>query len=278
MGLRDPVVPDNLKSIFPVWPVLQGMAGVYLLTAWWLMPDTRVVVFIDYQNVYHCARDLFGDPDESPSMLGSVYPRDLGDLLCGLGKGVDPHRLLAGVRVYRGQPDSRSGTKLSRAFDQQVAAWRETPGVSVHTRPLKYHRTSDPGRKAKWVAREKGVDVMMALDISIGARSNSYDVAIVVSSDTDLLPALEDAVSVGKRVETATWWVPKSPRGPLRVPGRRIWNHYLDKSLFDLVRDDTDYLTGVPRRDRRSLSELLSHDEHAVFAESPSDDTDLATT
>ena len=50
------------------------------------------------------------------------------------------------------------------------------------------------------------------------------------------------------------------------------------QAAFDLVRDDTDYLTGVPRRDRRSLSELLSHDEHAVFAESPSDDTDLAAT
>ncbi len=253
------------------------MAGVYLLTAWWPMPDTRVVVFIDYQNVYHCARDLFGDPDKSPSVLGSVHPRHLGELLCDLGKAVDPHRSLAGVRVYRGQPDSRSGAKLSRAFDRQVATWRETPGVSVHTRPLKYHRVSNPGRKAKWVAQEKGVDVMMALDISIGARSNSYDVAIVVSADTDLLPALEDAVSVGKRVETATWWVPKSPRGPLRVPGRRIWNHYLDRSRFDLVRDHTDYLSWVPKGGSRSLSELLSRDEHAAFVESLSDDPDLAT-
>ena len=85
---------------------------------------------------------------------------------------------------------------------------------------------------------------MMALDISVGARSNVYDVAIIASADTDLLPALEDAANVGKRVETATWDTPSLSRGPLRIPGRNIWNHYLDKNRFDLVRDDTDYLLG----------------------------------
>ena len=83
---------------------------------------------------------------------------------------------------------------------------------------------------------------MLALDISIGARTNAYDVAVVFSADTDLMPALEDAVSVGKRIETATWIGPFSNRGPLRVRGRKLWNHYLDQTHFDLVRDDTDYL------------------------------------
>ena len=62
------------------------------------MLDTRVAVFIDYQNVYHCARDQFFPSSDNPSPL-------------------------AGVRVYRDQPDSRSGLKLSRSFDRQVTAW-----------------------------------------------------------------------------------------------------------------------------------------------------------
>lgn len=207
------------------------------------MPDTRVVVFIDYQNVYHCARDLFFTSGRAAPWLGSIDPLRLGELLCRLGHGRDPGRRLAGIRVYRGQPDSRSGMKLSQSFDRQVASWRQRPGVTVRTRPLRYHRVSKPGNKPEWVAREKGVDVMMALDISIGARSNNYEVAVVASADTDLLPALEDAASVGKRVETATWGTQGLSRGPLRIPGRNTWNHYLDKSLFDLVRDDTDYLS-----------------------------------
>ncbi|MCY3861548.1 MAG: NYN domain-containing protein [bacterium] len=205
------------------------------------MPNTRVAVFIDYQNVYHGARDLFFSSGRIPSPLGSIDPLRFGVLLCDLGKVKDPRRVLAGVRVYRGQPDSRSGMKLSRSFDRQVEAWKQMPGVTVRTRPLTYHRTSNPGQKPKWTAEEKGVDVMMALDISIGARNDVYDVAIIASSDSDFVPALEDAVHVGKRVETATWWIPKSPRGQLRLPGRNIWNHCLDKSQFDLVRDDTDY-------------------------------------
>ena len=207
------------------------------------MPDTRVVVFIDYQNVYHCARDLFFASGKAAPWLGSVDPFRLGELLCRLGHERDPGRRLEGIRVYRGQPDSRSGLKLSQSFDRQVANWRQRPGVTVRTRPLRYHRVSKPGNKPAWVAREKGVDVMMALDISIGARSNNYEVAVVASADTDLLPALEDAASVGKRVETATWGTPGLSRGPLRIPGLNTWNHYLDKSLFNLVRDDTNYLS-----------------------------------
>ncbi len=216
------------------------------------MPDTRVVVFIDYQNVYHRARNLFFPSGKAPSPFGSIHPYRLGELLCDLGRAKDPRRELTGVRVYRGQPDSRSGAKLSRAFDRQVAVWKQTAGVTVHTRPLKYHRVSSQGRRPQWAAREKGVDVLMALDISIGARSNTYDVAVIASADTDLLPALEDAIRVDKRVETVTWGSPRTPRGPLRIPGRNIWNHYLDKSQFDLVRDDTDYLT-YTRKDGDSL-------------------------
>ena len=57
------------------------------------------------------------------------------------------------------------------------------------------------GRPAAWRAEEKGIDAMMALDIAIGARDDAYDVAVVVSADTDLAPAIEVALDAGKRVE-----------------------------------------------------------------------------
>jgi uncharacterized LabA/DUF88 family protein len=49
--------------------------------------------------------------------------------------------------------------------------------------------------------REKGVDVQIAIDLVIGAVENKYDIAIVVSSDTDLIPAIKYVRSKGKRVE-----------------------------------------------------------------------------
>jgi len=48
---------------------------------------------------------------------------------------------------------------------------------------------------------EKGVDVKIALDILIGAYENLYDKVILLSSDTDLLPAIDKAVSLGKTVQ-----------------------------------------------------------------------------
>ena len=49
--------------------------------------------------------------------------------------------------------------------------------------------------------REKGVDVQIAIDLVIGAVENNYDTAIVVSSDTDLIPAIRYVKSKGKSVE-----------------------------------------------------------------------------
>lgn len=39
--------------------------------------------------------------------------------------------------------------------------------------------------------REKGIDVKIAVDMLVGAIDNRYDTAILVSSDTDLVPAID---------------------------------------------------------------------------------------
>jgi uncharacterized LabA/DUF88 family protein len=39
--------------------------------------------------------------------------------------------------------------------------------------------------------REKGVDVKLSVDLVIGAVDNLYDTAVVISSDTDLIPAIK---------------------------------------------------------------------------------------
>ena len=208
------------------------------------MRNTRVVVFIDYQNVYHCARELFSVPGWVPPSTGNVYPLEYGKMLCDLGLEKDPNRVLAGVRVYRGQPVPGKGhEKVCRSFDRQVALWKKTPGVEGFTRPLRYFPAISETGERYQRGEEKGVDVMMALDIAIGAIRNSYDIGIVATADADLLPAVEHALVANKRVETATWWAPKSSRGQLKVPNRNLWNHNLDKGKFDQVRDDTDYLT-----------------------------------
>jgi uncharacterized LabA/DUF88 family protein len=47
---------------------------------------------------------------------------------------------------------------------------------------------------------EKGVDVKMAVEIVKGALKDEYDNCYLVSSDSDLIPAVLEAKSVGKRI------------------------------------------------------------------------------
>jgi len=49
--------------------------------------------------------------------------------------------------------------------------------------------------------REKGVDVKIAIDIVIDGIEDKYDTAIILSSDTDLIPAIKYVQSKGKKVE-----------------------------------------------------------------------------
>ena len=203
---------------------------------------TSVSVFIDYENTRFGAREVFGDPQRDPYTFGHVRPLRLGLLLKQLGEKVDPARELTAVNVYRGRPGPKSGPQAQAGSARQFAAWKSQSLVTVRSRPLRYRPTAwSMGRPAAWRAEEKGIDVMMALDIAIGARDDAYDVAVVVSADTDLAPAIEVALDAGKRVETAMWWSPEHPHRRMKVPGRRLWNHALDASRFAHVRDDTDY-------------------------------------
>jgi uncharacterized LabA/DUF88 family protein len=51
------------------------------------------------------------------------------------------------------------------------------------------------------VFQEKGVDVHIAVDLLLGACDDLYDTAILVSSDTDLIPAVHGVRKKGKKVE-----------------------------------------------------------------------------
>jgi len=47
---------------------------------------------------------------------------------------------------------------------------------------------------------EKGVDVRITIDILHGALKNTYDICYIISSDTDIIPAILDAKTEGKQV------------------------------------------------------------------------------
>jgi len=77
------------------------------------------------------------------------------------------------------------------------------------------------------VYKEKGTDVKIAVDLIVGAVDNIYDTAILVSSDTDLIPAIRYIKYKKKKLEYV---------GFAHAPSLGI-QKYADFSILLLPRD-----------------------------------------
>ena len=193
----------------------------------------RVAVFIDLQNSYHCARDAFCQ-EFAPSRAGNFSPIGLADLLASKGPG-DYEVVFVGV--YVGAPDPRLDIKGARAQSRRVAAWqRESNIVTVKSRGLRY----PPGRPTS-EAEEKGIDVQLAIDAMVMGVRDEYDVGIVVTTDTDLLPVVEGLLALKEvngapGVEVVGW---KGLSRGLRTPGAIV--RWVGDRDFVTIRDDHDY-------------------------------------
>jgi uncharacterized LabA/DUF88 family protein len=198
----------------------------------------RVWVLIDGQNAYRDARRSFHDEKNDPPSLGQFHPHKLAQMLADRGPEDETHpRELTEVRVYVGVPSSSKQSRANAAHLKQRAAWLAA-GVKPVPRPLRY-----PEEWPKEPAQEKGIDVSLAVDLVFGAARRFYDIGVVVSTDTDLVPALEAVCDLQRawgtpRIEVASW----KPTGKrLRVDGRAVWCHWLDESDYLAVQDKKAY-------------------------------------
>jgi uncharacterized LabA/DUF88 family protein len=197
----------------------------------------RVAVFLDYHNIYKGAREAFFE-DDDPHWRGQFRPMRLGLKLAGAG---DDRRKLVSVSVYRGVPTPTRDDKGARAAQRQLHAWKQEALTRARVRPLNY-RTNPP--------REKGVDVQLAIDVAAGAIRDEYDVAVVFTADTDLLPAIELVAELKGQgaVEVAAWVPQHGSVKRLRLPGRELWCHMLTRTDYEHVRDETNYSLHGRRR------------------------------
>jgi uncharacterized LabA/DUF88 family protein len=202
------------------------------------MPD-RVVVFLDWQNVYKGAREAFCT-NRSPHWEGQVDPVALAR---HLADDSPFDRELHQVRIYRGQPDSLRDPRGYAASRRQHAAWQNSSLVVLTTRPLRYPQgwPATPERP-----QEKGIDVALALDFALMAFRSEYEVGILMSTDTDMKPALEAVAAMGRspgpRAEVASWSAGPGQRSRrLAISSRNLYCHWAGKDVYDQVADTMDY-------------------------------------
>jgi hypothetical protein len=164
-----------------------------------------------------------------------------------------PDAEVRSVFVYRGLPSSKHdpGT-YARSLAQQ-ARWERDRRVQVHLRPLQYRVRYDSqgspvrdqdGNEIIEEVREKGVDVLCALALVREAALPSTDLVILASHDTDLEPALDEALRQGNaKIETCQWFLADGQRHAkqLKPTGRNIWNTRLGEAEFRRSWDLTAY-------------------------------------
>lgn len=131
----------------------------------------RVAIYIDGSNFYNRLRD---------AGISKGIRFDLSALSTFLLRG----RQLVSKRYYVGIVRNHDHTEKSQRLvmeQQKFLSGLETERFVVNRGRIVYDHK----------IREKGVDVKLAVDLVIGAADDLYDVAVVVSSDTDLIPAIQ---------------------------------------------------------------------------------------
>ena len=186
----------------------------------------RVVVLIDGQNLYHLAREAWGQGYHWPK----YDPLKLSRELVALQRG----RELSRVFFYSGVPSPRQNVGWHRFWTAKMRRMR-AQGIRVFR-----------GRILN--GREKGVDIRMALDLVRLTRERHYETAIIVSQDSDLNEALREAVAIARSQER---WITLESAHPLHPePGntgrglRPAVFRGIDRAMYDRCVDPTDYRSG----------------------------------
>jgi uncharacterized LabA/DUF88 family protein len=150
------------------------------------MTEERVMVFIDGGNFYHGMKEMLHRTTGFPAST----PFNFYKFARLLAKNRRLIRLYyyTGIRNERENPEK---FKSQKGFFDQM---RRTPFCTLRLgRIIK--------RGDSYV--EKGVDVLLTVDMIRLARLNNYDTAILVSGDGDFVEAVKDVVEMGRNVELA---------------------------------------------------------------------------
>lgn len=196
----------------------------------------RVELFVDYQNVHLTIGEVFAPPGTPPHTT-LVHPGRFGDALMACRAAKGRYGTLEEIHVYRGQPSAQHEPAANAWNKAQAAEWSRDARVRVHSRPLRYPR-SWPAQKA----REKGVDVMLAIGFVRAAIERRADVLVLASRDTDLIPAIETAIDLGGvEIEVATWQGASRLRLGRDYSAHGLWCTHMDGAAYVASKDPRHY-------------------------------------
>jgi uncharacterized LabA/DUF88 family protein len=204
----------------------------------------NVMAFFDGQNLYRHAKDAFGyhHPNYDPVKLHKAICADRG------------WRSTL-TRFYTGVPSQIESPMWAAYWSNRVLALKRL-GVSVTTRPIRYHKEkvigedgnpvflADGSAKMVTVPHEKGIDVRLALDLVSLARRKQFDVALIFSQDHDLQEVVEEVREIANEqnrwIKVACAFPSGSNASSSRGIDKTDWCP-MEKAFYDQCLDPRDY-------------------------------------
>ncbi len=141
--------------------------------------EDRVAIFIDGSNLYHALKNNFGRYD--------LYFTGFISKLCS-------SRPLFRTYYYNVLQEPAKWPDAYKEQQEFLEVLNKTPYLEVRLGKTKV---------AQGIPIEKGIDIMLATDLLYFAWNNAYDVAVLVSGDSDFAYALQAVKNMGKHVEVA---------------------------------------------------------------------------
>lgn len=146
----------------------------------------KAFVFIDGNNFYNKLKGICFDNGPKKYALSDFDYQSFGKSLVG------SHNLV-GIRYYVGALKRQGDEKSEKMYADQQRFMAKLQTLGIQTVLGQIIRHPD------MTFHEKGVDVRIAVEMIGLAREDQYDVAYLISSDTDLVPAAEEVISFGKQ-------------------------------------------------------------------------------
>ena len=217
---------------------MAGIVGAGEAVSFPTTPEQRAVIFIDGNNWYYAlgrSGVRSSGPDYRRLARKLVRARQLRRVRYDMGRVWEPlsrvrgqQKFLKGLRQQEvdiflgnsrrspeGVREREAKAALLRTFETQAS---EVPGNLL--RVLREYCASDSDSR---LFVEKQVDTMIAVDLVEPAYRDEYDVAYLLSADSDFVPPVEAVCRPGKRVfvvgprppyesgQVATRYLPVSP-------------------------------------------------------------------
>ena len=190
----------------------------------------RTTVFIDGQNLYRLALLAWGKARTSETFRYSWPSYDVLKLANALVRSA-PNRTLTEVRFYTGVPRREDDERWHKFWTNKLFS---LTGQGVHT-----YR----GRVDRY-GNEKGVDVCLAIDLVHETHERSFDVAIIVSQDSDFVPAVNRVKDIAGKQGRTVILESAFPSSNKRRENRGIngtkWMP-ISQALYDSCFDPKDY-------------------------------------